>query len=435
MKATSDIVAAVVDHGYYVSLAERLSREFKHVFYHSPCDREFQRVEDCVFGDGLSTIERIDELFDPKTFDQIDLFIFPEIGFAGLQKYLRDMGKAVWGSFDATYLEMYRTQFLDFVRDCGLPVPPSTKLTGMTALKAHLKPLKDQWVKLDRVRGDCETWHWIDWEHCESKLCELEIKFGGVKEMIGFVVQPPIEAVAEIGYDGWTVDGKFPSSSAYGVEGKDEVYVGAVRKYEQLPKEIRQVNSAIALALKKLGYRNFMSTEIRVTEKKEAFFIDPTFRQAGQTCEQLQETCENLGEVIWRGANGEMVDPKWRYKFAVSATIHYDGGTCDQWKMLRVPDESKPWVKPAHYCMVDGAYWFPPCPSDQLGVVIGAGNSLSEAFARLKKTIEALKSEPVSFNTDVFFDVLEDIREGEKRGIKFSDSPIPTKEQILKFTL
>lgn len=441
MKPVSECICAVIDHGYYVSTAERLAREFKHVYYSSPSDSEFQSAANCVYGDGLETIERTENFLDPALFDEIDVFIFPEIGFAPLQKHLRNLGKPVWGSFDTTYLEMYRTQFLDFVRDVGLPVAPSTKLKGVSALREHLAPTKDQWVKLDRVRGDCETWHWIDWEHSQYKLLELELKFGGVKELIGFVVQQPIEAIAEIGYDGWFISGDgngFPGSSFYGYEGKNEIYLGALRKYGQLPKELRDVNEAIAPKLKELGYRNFMSTEIRVKSKTEAFFIDPTFRQAGQTCEQLQETCENLGDVIWHGANGQMLEPKWKYKFAASATIHYDISDSDQWKVLRVPKEVASMVKLAHYCgdaHEPGLYHFPPSPSDELGVVLGVGNSIAETFARLKKTIDALKGEPVSFCLDGFFDLLDDIREAEKKGMKFSDDPIPTKEAILKFTL
>lgn len=433
MKPASQVTACFIDQGYYISTAEALARTFKKVYYSSPCDREFQCASDCVYGDGLDTIERTDNFLEPELLKEIDLFVFPEIGFASLQKHLRSLGKAVWGSFDATYLEMYRTQFLDFVREAGLPVPPSRTITGVSNLRDYLKDKSDKWVKLDRFRGDCETFHWIDSDYGEAKMNELSTKFGGVKELVGFVVQDPIKAVAEIGYDGWTVDGRYPGSSFYGVEGKNEIYLGTVRQYSQLPKEIREVNSAIAPKLKELGYRNFMASEIRVGEDKKPYYIDPTFRQAGQTCEQLQETCANLADVIWHGANGELLEPKWNYKFAASATMHYDACVDGHWKTLRVPKEVKQWVKAAHYCEVDGVLQFPPSPSDELGVVIGCGNSITETLAHLRKNIDALGDAPVSFQLDGFHDLLDDIREAQKKGMKFTEGAIPKREDILKY--
>jgi len=435
MKPVSDVTAVIVDHGYYVSLAEALSRTFKKTYYSSPSDKEFQCAADAVFGDGLETVERTDNFLDPEVLKEIDLFIFPEIGFAPLQKLLRSLGKAVWGSFDATYLEVYRQQFLDFVKECGLPVPPSTKITGLSNLSAFLKDKKDKWVKVDRFRGDAETFHWIDADYGEAKMNELAMKFGGVKELIGFVVQDPIKATAEVGFDGWTVGGAYAGSSFAGYEAKNELYLGSVRQYSQLPKEIRQVNSAIAPKLKELGYRNFIATEIRVGEDKKPYYIDATNRMPGQTGEQLQETCANLADMIWHGANGELLEPKWNYRFAASATMHYDACVENHWKTLRVPKEVKQWVKAAHYCEVDGVLQFPPSPSDELGVVIGCGNSITETLAHLRKNIDALGDAPVSFQLDGFHDLLDDIREAQKKGMKFTDGAIPKREDILKYII
>jgi len=436
MKKASEVIACVVDQGYYCSLAEHLALTYKHCYYSTPCDREFMGVVDCIYGDGLENVERTDSFLDPKILDEIDLFIFPEIGFAPLQKHLRAIGKPVWGSFDGTYLEVFRGQFIDFVKDIGLPVAPSTKITGMSNLRSFLKDKKDVYVKVDRLRGDMETWHWIDQTHCDQKLDELSVKFGGVKELIQFVIQEKIEAIAEIGFDGWAIDGKYAGSSFAGYEKKNQLYLGSLRKYDQLPKQIRDVNSAMAPTLKKLGYRNFIATELRVTEDGTPFYIDKTARLPGQTGEQLQETCKNLADVIWHGANGQVLEPEWRAKFSASATIHYDGGGPDDWKVLTVPKDIKNLVKPAHYCEVDGALHFPPCGSTELGVVIGFGNSIPETFARLKKAVDGLSDgNAVSFQLDGFFDLLDDIKEAQKQGMKFTDDPLPTKEQILKFTL
>ena len=50
----------------------------------------------------------------------------------------------------------------------------------------------------------------------------------------------------------------------------------AVRKYTQLPKQIRQVNEAHHQPkFNEMGYRNFMSTELRVDKSGKPFYIDP----------------------------------------------------------------------------------------------------------------------------------------------------------------
>src|SRR5271168_4807113 len=97
MKKVNDVVAAVVDYGTFISVADKLAETMKKVYYFSPYETEYQDVRDCIKGEGLDKAERLDELLDPDKLDEIDLFVFPDIGFGGLQRLLRKMGKAVWG--------------------------------------------------------------------------------------------------------------------------------------------------------------------------------------------------------------------------------------------------------------------------------------------------------------------------------------------------
>ena len=221
--------------------------------YYSPCENEFVDIKKCVFGDGLENVERCDDFLRPEILDEIDLFIFPDIGFEGLQAHLKSIGKAVWGSFDATDLEIYRTEFLDWIKEIGLPAAKSVKLKGLTVLEEHLKTVKDKWVKINRYRAQKETWKHRDIKHSQGDLDELAVMFGNLKEEIWFVVQDAIPSDIEIGYDGWSVDGQYPESSFAGDEGKNEIYLGSLRKYELLPKQVREINEAIADTLRKKG--------------------------------------------------------------------------------------------------------------------------------------------------------------------------------------
>ena len=425
MKDFKEITAVISDYGTFQSLAVRLAKDYKKVYYHTPIDDEYRNVKDCVIGDGLEGVERLDELVTPDTMKEIDLWIFPDIGWGGLQKYLRSIGKAVWGSMGADEYELYRTRFLSLLKKIGLPVIHSEKVVGLTNLIEYLKDKKNKWVKINRYRENMETWHHLDYEHSQRMFEYLALEFGGVKDFVTFVVQDHIESTQELGYDGWNISGQYPESSYQGYEKKNELYLGTELSYKDTPDEIKVVCKAFAPLFEEIGYRNFASFEV-IVKDKISYCIDPTFRLPGQTGEQLLETCSNLAEVIWRGANGELIKPKFDFKFAVEATIHYTENS-DIWKTIRVPKEVERWVKLYHYCIVDGAYQFPESKNDELGVLLGVGNSIEGAIERLKKNLELLKDEPICCHLQGMTDLLEEAKAAKEQGIKFAEKvPSPT---------
>src|SRR5580692_8955528 len=108
MKPVQDVVACVVDYGTFISVAEKLAETMKLVYYHSPYEKEYQDVRDCCIGTGLDQVIRLDDIFDSDILSSVDLFVFPDIGFSGLQRHLKSLGKAVWGNSGADELELDR---------------------------------------------------------------------------------------------------------------------------------------------------------------------------------------------------------------------------------------------------------------------------------------------------------------------------------------
>lgn len=433
-KPIEEVTACIWDSGTFAPLAMKLAETFKTVFYFSPWEAEYVEISDCVIGDGLETVERLDEPLDPENLDKIDLWIFPDIVFGGVQRLLRSLGKPVWGSMGASDMELYRTRFIKLLDKIGLPHVKSVTCRGLTALANELRDTENKWVKINRYRGNCETWHHQDWDHSQRKLEKLAVTFGGMKEHVVFVVQDPIDGddetpVLEVGYDGWSIDGQYPETSFQGYEAKNELYLGAMRPYAKLPAEVQAVNEAMAPELAAYGYRNFWATEIRI-KGDEAYFIDPTARMPGQTGEQLLETCENLAEVIWRGAHGEVVKPVWAHKFAAEATLHYKDHEDDVWKVLRLPEdpEVRRWFKLYQFCEADGLFHFPPSHSDELGVAIGVGDTPEAAIEHLKDNLAELENEPVSADVAQFADLIEQIEAAEDEEVEFSDAPVPGPE-------
>lgn len=426
MKDIGEVNFLVWDYGTFLSLAEKLAETAAKVRYYSPHEDEYQNAQRCVIGTGLAKVERCDEPLDPTVIADTDVYVFPDIAFGGVQRYLRSIGKAVWGHMGASDLELYRTRFLKMLADVGLPVAPSKTIKGLAALTEHLKTVDDRWIKINRFRENMETWHHIDYAHSEPMIEWLAVEFGGVADNIVFVVQDPILHAQEVGYDGYCIDGQFPDKSFQGYEKKNQLYLGAWLDADEMPEEVTKVNQALAPLLEEMGYRNFIASEIR-----DKFFIDPTPRMAGQTQEHLLETCTNLPEIIRSGANGILVQPQFGAKFAAEATLHYTAGT-DHWMVLNVPPEIRRWVKLYSYCEQDGLYHFPPKKNDELGVVIGNGDTIEEAIDHLKANLAALEKEPVSAATEGFVDLLKEIEKAQADGIKFSGKPLPEPTSVLE---
>ena len=422
-KDVSDVVAAVCDYGTFQDLASHLGERYAKVYYHTPFEEEYQDAKKCVIGTGVPTLERLDEPLD--VLDEVDLWIFPDIAFGGIQRHLRSLGKAVWGSMGAHDLELYRTRFLKMLKEIGLPVAPTKTVVGLTALEKVLKAEPDRWVKINRFRANVETFHHVDYEHSVPMLNYLRDEFGGVSEKVVFVVQEPIPDAQELGYDGFCIDGKYPKKSFQGYEKKNELYLGSWLDAEEMPKIVTRVNEALGPVLAEYGYRNFLATEIR-----DEFFIDITPRMAGQTQEHLQDTCTNLAEIIWAGANGELVEPEFKAKFAAEATLHYTG--CDEdWKVLRISEEAKPYFRLTGYVQDGDMFHFPPGKNDEVGVCIGNGDTIEAAIENLEEHLEMAKEEPFRAETSGFADLLKDIKKAQAEGVHFSSKPIPNPASVV----
>ena len=435
MKSVEEVVACVVDYGTFLSIAEKLAETMDTVYYHSPYDTEYEDVRACSTGTGLDRVIRLDDFLDPEVLGTIDLFVFPDIGFSSLQRHLRSLGKAVWGHLGATELELYRDKFLEVLKEVGLPTVHSERIVGVTALSEYLKENEDKWIKINRYRANMETFFHHDYCHSVRRLDGLAVILGGMKEQAVFVVQDDIESDMEVGFDGWSIDGRFPAHSFQGYEKKNELYLGSVLPYAQLPEGIQIVNEAMAPVLAGYGYRNWWATEIRMVEGVP-YFIDPTPRMPGQTGEHQLESIANFADIIWQGANGIVIQPKFRWKFAAEATLHYDMQSkdpvvSDEWKTLCVPDEVARWVKLYYYCKIDGVHQLEAKNTDEVGVVIGGGNSTEDAIRHLMENLEMLKGLPVHANLVGFANLLASIEEGESQGIKFGGE-IPDPDIILE---
>ncbi len=394
----SERTCCVFDNGLYTSLAVTLAKSFGRVLYHSPWVAGFPRANWSMPGVGLPGVTRVDHFWDIA--DDVDLFVFPDIFHGDLQRYLRARGKRVWGSGAGEKLESERGASKRWLRDLGLPVGPHRIVTGTPDLRRHLQLHDDRYVKLSRFRGDMETFRSPSYHLIEPRLDELEHSLGARKYITEFVVEEPIPTQAEIGYDGFTVDGEYPSNALYGIEAKDAGYVGQVVPYAGMPRPIAFVNHRLSPLFRDLQYRGFFSTEIRVADDGTPYLIDPCCRMASPPGELYQYMIQNLADVLWAGAGGELVEPEWAYPWG--ALLVLTSQWAEQgWQPLEWADEIADNVKLHYHAMIQGENYYVPqqVTMPEIGAVVACGGTKQEAIANVEAIAKQIVGMDVKYNT------------------------------------
>jgi len=427
MKPVEEVVACVIDHGLFLPIAQKLGEQFKKVYYWSPWDDVAPKLERGLVGDGFKTIERVDSPWLVKS--KCDVFIFPDIGFKGEQRELLRQGYPVWGHHGADELETQRGLFLGQLKELGMLVPKYEKVVGITALKERLRNEKDKWIKMSRWRGDWETLHWRDWEHDELTLDGYAYRFGPLKDKVTLYVFDSIDTDIEDGMDTFCIDGHFPEQILHGIECKDRSYLCAVQPMRDLDERVRIVPEKFGPVLREYSYRSFFTCEVRIKDD-QSYFIDPTCRAGSPPSQLMTEMIANLGEVMWKGAQGILVEPEYTAPFGVQALIKCEREACD-WEVLDIPDEIRQWVKCGFACEVDGKICIPPHPlGGMIGWLVATGDTIEEAIDNLKEYRKELP-DGLDCDVDSLAKLLQEAEEAKEQGIEFTDKKLPKPEVVL----
>ena len=423
----------IIDHGLFTAFAKRLARDFE-VFYFVPyADRCFPTPEAAIVGFGMEGVERVEDMW--RIVPEADIIMFPDVGFYQLATYLRDMGYNVWAAGQGEKLEVQRWRAKETMRELGLPVGRCALINGMDRLRSYLAENPDVYVKISGFRGLAETFCSPSLELAEPRLAELQDALGGLAQTFQFVVEHKIDSVVEAGYDGFCIDGKFPSTCLTGVEIKDRGYVGAVRKYRDLSEPVRVVNEKLAPFMQEAQYRQFFSTEIRVTDTGVPYLIDLTTRGPLPPSELYHEMIGNLGEIIEAGAQGIVVEPEWTTKYGALAIIKSDIAA-ERWSPVEVDKNAEQFVKWRNYANIEGQGYIVPTSKGvrmtECGAVIGLGDTLEEAIKNCQKNAEGVHGYDVNVHAEALPEALNEIAKAEKHGIIFTDDKLPTPEDFLE---
>lgn len=408
------------DYGTFTAVAERLSRDFGRVMYYSPWKSSFPQAKFTSIGDGFDNVERINDFFDYV--DEADVICFTDVGDGDIQLQLEAMGKNIWGSRKGEQLEFDRIGFRELLKDIGWPVAKYEVVKGMTDLRKYLKSHKNVWVKTNIFRGDFETFKSINYDYIETRLNEIDQSLGLMKEKLVFICEVDMPDKVELAYDGYTIDGNFPTKSLCGIEVKDLGYVGSCKEYKDLPKPVKDFNIKIAPVLKNYRYKNFFHPEMRIGKDGIGYVIDPCARFGSPPNECYQELFSNFSEIIWEGAHGNCIDPKPVNKYAVETIIHCNWAERN-WLPVLCPDKYKHNIKFRNVTIQDGIYYIVPqyLGQPEIGAIVSIGDNIEGCVEEINHIAEQLKGFYIEIPSESFDKAQQEIDKFKSFGYDLFD--------------
>jgi hypothetical protein len=418
MEDLKDKTVMVIDYGNFFPVAERLARDFGRVIYYTPWQTAFPKYHNYIIGTNVPGIERTYNMW--TAFDQVDLFFFCDLYFGDFQQWLRDQGKAVFGAGRGEEMEIYRDRMKSLQRKVGLPINPYEVIRGLDGLREYLQENDDKFLKTNLMRGHFESFKHEEYSLTKPLLDEWEHTLGLYKNDEIFIVEDPIEAIAEIGYDGFAIDGVFPAKALFGIEIKDCAYCGTVVDYSKLPQALKDINAKLSDSFKEYEYRGSYTNEVRLGVDRVAYLIDQTCRQPEPpTCLQL-EIFDNYSEIVWQIANGIVPTIKNKYRYGAQLVIKSDWARTEP-QAIYFPQQFKNFIKIKNLVMRDGIAHYIPQPGvemEEIGAVVGLGNTLQEAIDQVKAIAREIRGYCVSCDIQGLSKAEEEIDKLKKAGIK-----------------
>lgn len=427
-----DATVTLVDSGLFTELAVRLAREIKRVRSYVPWEEEFPTINDRVMGSGLKEVEWIEDPYLDDIFETTDAYVFPDIFRAGDQQLLKRAGKPVFGSNIGDALETRRIFFRNLQQELGMPVADAVVIVGWTQLSDYLKANNERcFIKTtSKIRGTFETHEFHDWDQEQYWLWDVRTKLGCAAESIVFLVEKPIESPFETGLDTICIDGQVPKTPMQGIEIKGKLMLSSAQVHSPTPKPLDDALSLLAPILKRTGYRNFLSAEFRQNILTDFCARAPN---PGLGCEM--EMIANIGEMVFRGAHGELVEPKFEAEYGIQVAIFHDHDK-ELPKQFRIEPEVRRWIKLMEFCKVGDLYQIIPRPphGEKIGWLIGIGNTVQEAADHVQDVAEQFKGYPFDIKIDCLPEAIKQAEAMEKQGMEFSDQPLPDPGEVLEET-
>lgn len=405
------------DNGLFFEFCLKLCDYYKEVIYYIPWKSEYPMAAKPFIGTEWNNGKRADG-FDGKNFikvenyfdyvEKCDIAFFPDCYDGDLLELLKRMGVPTFGSGYAEELELERWKAVSILKGAGIDTPDTKKIVGIDKLREHLKTVDNKWIKISKYRGEFETFHHENYLLSERWLDHKDYALGSLKNVIDFLVSEHIECVVEEGVDTYCVNGELPDVMVQGSELKDEAYAVKLTKTKDLSEGNKEVNKRFSKLLQSYGTTGFFSTEVRTTKDNKHYFFDPCMRNGLPANDTFQELFTNLGEIIWEGAHGNLIEPEYDNEYALEVLIS-SGWVGGNHQTVYFPKKYRDNIKLVNCVKIDGNYQIlKTSESMTIGSLITTGNSLEECKKEIEKIAKSIQGYEINVKIDSVDKVIEE---------------------------
>jgi len=408
----------IEDSGLFTEAATLLAKHFGRVTYTSPWISGFPASAQDEVGEGMAKVERVEDIDEVD--GEVDLYCFFDIYASHTQARLQETGKRVWGSRHADELERFRIAAKHYFEKLGIPIGPYQELRGIAQLRAYLKKRgkADLFVKVDEHRGDFETFPSESYELTKNKLDEIEARLGPKADELRLIVEDKLENTIDIAIDTFCIDGQYPELGILGIEEKGECYIGAVKRWTQMPSQLRASYQVLSDTFAHYQYRNFLSLESRV-RKGETFLVDPCCRAGSPPFELQLNMIQNLPDILWQGADGILLEPDIPARYGVELIIHSDWAN-EHPLLVDFPPKLRDRIKFRYNAEFGGETWIMPQKAGpRIAAVVEYGNDLEDLIDQAKEDASQIKGIQVENFSRSFPIALDKLKELKQMGISF----------------
>ena len=392
--------ATCLDFGIFLELAVKLAPDFGRMNYWTPNSSSFPKDLNKLPGLGVEGITRVNDYHDVRA--ETDLWIVPDIFMSGVQVDMEDLGDLVWGSKRGDELEVLRSKTKKYLEGKGVPVTPWVSVTGTADLRIYTKEHPRVWVKADdgTCRGDFESKFCLNYRVFEPIIDALEFRLGPRKKTFKFIVEEEVKSKEEPGFDGINVFGQWTDYVMVGPEIKSAAYAGVRVPYDRVPEGLRAQNQAIAPLLEKYRYANFISSESKKVGS-EYLLLEFTTRMASPAGGAYLMNISNLSEVVFEGAGGKLVQPKYDKKYAFELVIGSKKEE-DSFQFIKFPDKYRENIKLRNCYKQDGYYISIPLYSrmSTVGTIAAVGDDREGCIEKIEEIAEHIEGPGLEIRTE-----------------------------------
>jgi hypothetical protein len=424
---TSDLsnqTALVLDWGYFPELAKSLGGKdgYGTTIYGTAWHNYNPTPDKAYMGKDVPGLIWVEEYED--YIDSSDIFVMFDVGAYSTQRRLRRQGKKVFGAGESEIIEMDRLRFKEILAEAGLAQPPYIPLYGIEELRKHLKANDDLWIKIDsKWRGIKETWYHEDWLTSETTIDELAHTLGFIRNQFRFIAEECWPGI-ETGCDFFVSSGKYLPIGTYGFEEKNEGYICKAVPLDQMPKAVKKINDGMAPFYERWNTCGMASTEARILSEAlhgykvgESYFLDATQRAGSPPAEIISALYTNFPHIVRACANGEMITPAPRAKYAAQVILKSGMAMCES-TPVSVEKGFEDRIKFRRQCVVGGQTFIIPMHGDEIiGAAVGWGDTQEQAQDMALEAADNVKCKELYFNANVFEDITETIEQGKELGL------------------